>query len=263
MNSSTQDDWNQHWEDYSNATEENPAQAYRRTLIFSLLGLHSSGAGVRLLDIGSGQGDMAAAVRMKFPSAEILGLELSQCGVEIARRKVPSAQFVQRNLLKPATIPAEQRNRATHAVCSEVIEHVEDPVQLLRNAQEYMRPDCLLVLTAPGGPMSEFDKDIGHRKHYRADEIEKLFRKAGFVPEYVGRAGFPFFNLYRWVVILRGKKLIGDVSAHRNAPLSPLAQMVMSAFQFLFRMNQSASRWSWQMIVKAWLQSTKFSLTSA
>jgi len=153
MSTPIRDDWNSHWEDYSDAAEQNPAQDYCRKVALSLLGLKGAGAGVRVLDIGSGQGDMAAAIRAKFPSAEILGLELSKSGVEISKKKVPDAQFVQRNLLEEVPVPPGQQNWATHAVCSEVIEHVDDPVQLLRSAREYMCLDCVLALTAPVGPI--------------------------------------------------------------------------------------------------------------
>src|SRR5215468_2310489 len=166
MTSLPEDDWNRHWEDYSEAASQNPAQNYRREMIFSLLGIRGLGEGVRLLDIGSGQGDMVAAVRARFPSAQALGLELAQSGVEISRRKVPGAYFIQRDLLRTLEPPEELRHWATHAICSEVIEHMDDPGLLLRNARDFMRPGCVLIITAPGGPMSAFDKHIGHRKHW-------------------------------------------------------------------------------------------------
>ena len=251
MNTLGHDDWDRHWGEYDQAVQENPAQEYRRRVIFSLLELPGSGVGVRLLDIGSGQGDMAAAVRASFPSADILGLELSTSGVEISMRKVPEAQFVRCDLLKETVAPDHLRHWATHAVCSEVIEHVDDPVQLLRSAREYMAPGCLLAVTAPGGPMSSFDKHIGHRKHYQPREIENLFREAGYVPEQVSKAGFPFFNLYRCVVVLRGKKVIDDVAARVHHPASLPARVAMAAFNPLFHLNFMSSPWGWQMIGKA------------
>ena len=99
MTTASRDDWDQHWQEYNETAEQNPAQDYRRELILSLLGVRGSGEGVRIIDIGSGQGDMAATVRSRLPSAQILGLELAQSGVEISRRKVPGARFAQRNLL--------------------------------------------------------------------------------------------------------------------------------------------------------------------
>lgn len=249
--SSNRDDWEQHWDEYSQTARQNPAQEYRRRVIFCLLELPEATATVRLLDIGSGQGDMAAAVRAAFPVAEIVGLELSQSGVGISRQKVPDARFVQCNLLDGDVPSKDLRGWATHAVCSEVIEHVDDPCQLLRSAREYMAPGCKLVLTAPGGPMSAFDKHIGHRKHFRPSDIEQLFREAGYVPEQATGAGFPFFNLYRCVVVLRGEKLIDDVSSRQQPGASQSAQVAMAVFHGLFRLNFNASPWGWQMVGKA------------
>ena len=245
------DDWNRHWQEYSRTAEENPAQKYRRELIFSLLGLSGSGAAARILDIGSGQGDMAAALLSRFPSAQVLGLELSQSGVEISRRKVPRARFVQRDLLKQSEVPAELRGWATHAVCSEVIEHVDGPGRLLANARAYMAPGGLLVLTAPGGPMSAFDKHIGHRKHWLPSEIATVLGQAGYEPIRSTGAGFPFFNLYRSVVILRGRKLIDDVRSSPEGTTSLSARIVMAVFQKLIRKGLNSSYRGWQMIATA------------
>ena len=251
MTSPARDDWNRHWDEYSQTAGENPAQNYRRELIFSLLGLRGAGEEARLLDIGSGQGDMAGAILARFPSAKILGLELSQSGVEISHRKVPGACFVQRDLLDMMEPPEELRAWATHAVCSEVIEHVDDPVRLLKSARSYMKPGGLLVLTAPGGPMSAFDGHIGHRKHWRPAEIASLLRQAGFDPLQASGSGFPFFNLYRCVVILRGKKLIEDVSAGSTGTASVTARAAMAVFHRLIRPRLNSSRRGWQMVATA------------
>ncbi len=248
---SNRDDWNRHWQNYAETAEQNPAQNYRRELILALLDVRNSGEAVRIIDIGSGQGDLAAAMRARFPAAEILGLELAQAGVEISRRKVPGAQFVQRNLLDD-TKPAEnQFGWATHAVCSEVIEHLDNPGLLLRNVRAYMKEGCRLVITAPGGPMSAFDKHIGHRKHWRPQEIEILLHDAGYTPEYVTGAGFPFFNLYRCLVILRGRKLITDVSVGPITQASWPARAAISVFQRLIHPSLNSSRMGWQMIAMA------------
>jgi len=245
------DDWDSHWKQYGDSAEQNPAQNYRREIILSLLDVAEAGEGSRIIDIGSGQGDMASAIRARFPSAEILGLELSEAGVEISRRKVPSARFVQRNLLDNTRVPAAQRGWGTHAVCSEVIEHLDDPGILLKNARAYMNEGCCLILTAPGGPMSAFDTYIGHRRHWQHRDIELLLRDAGYKPELVTGAGFPFFNLYRCLVILRGKKLISDVSAGPAQNASTAARAAMALFQRLLRQNLNSSHRGWQMIAKA------------
>lgn len=247
---SDRDDWSRHWEDYSDAAARNPAQDYRRDLLLQQLQLPASGAGVRLLDVGSGQGDLAKEIADRYPDAEILGLELSDSGVAISRRKVPAATFEQRNLLEDAAVPSAWQRWATHAVCSEVIEHVDDPEPLLRRARDYMAPGCVLLVTAPGGPMSAFDKHIGHRRHFNPPAIRQLLQAAGYQSLTAAGAGFPFFNLYRCVVILRGKQLIEDVKAGDKNSSSRLANAVMSTFHVLFKMNLSSSAWGWQMLAK-------------
>lgn len=248
---SARDDWERHWKEYNQTAEANPAQNYRREMIVRLLGLQDSGAGARMLDIGSGQGDMASSILARFPSAQMLGLELSHAGVEISRRKVPKARFVQRNLLEAFEPPDDFRGWATHAICSEVIEHVDDPVRLLANARPFMSPGGRLVLTAPGGPMSAFDRHIGHRKHWTPSEIDAVLRQAGYRPERVTGVGFPFFNLYRCAVILRGKKLIEDVNTEPTGSASLGSRAAMAVFHRLIRPALNSSRRGWQMVAAA------------
>jgi len=41
-----------------------------------------------------------------------------------------------------------------------------------------MAPGCRVIITVPGGPMTLFDKHIGHRKHYSSQELRLLLRAA-------------------------------------------------------------------------------------
>jgi 2-polyprenyl-3-methyl-5-hydroxy-6-metoxy-1,4-benzoquinol methylase len=243
---SQRDDWERHWLDYAEAAEHNPAQQYRRRIVFNLLALGPGPA--RVLDIGSGQGDFAAELLRRHPDAEVLGLEVSETGVEIARRKAPGATFLRRDLLQPGEPDYAHREWATHAVCSEVLEHVDRPGELLANVAPYMAPGCQLVVTVPGGPMSAFDRHIGHRRHFAPAALGKLLGGAGFEVEGADGAGLPFFNLYRLVVILRGRRLIDDVTGAGERSESRLAAAVMAVFRVLFRFNLPPGRWGWQTI---------------
>lgn len=248
---SDRDDWSRHWDEYAESAQKNPAQDYRRRVILQLLNLPRGGAGVRLLDVGSGQGDLAAWIRQQYPAAEILGLELSASGVALSQKKVSNARFVQCDLLQGTPPPPQDAGWATHAVCSEVIEHVDDPQTLLANARAYMSPNCKLIVTAPGGPMSMFDKHIGHRKHFTPADMKNLLGKAGYQTQQAAGAGFPFFNLYRCVVILRGRKLIDDVRMQSGQSASKLADLVMRVFGVVFRLNLASSPLGWQMVAVA------------
>ncbi len=96
-----EDDWDQHWRNYSETAEQNPAQHYRRKIVCDLLRRSGCSGSARILDIGSGQGDLALDLHQAFLQAEIAGVELSAAGVAEASTKIPSARFLQRDLLDP------------------------------------------------------------------------------------------------------------------------------------------------------------------
>jgi SAM-dependent methyltransferase len=243
-----QDDWESHWDSFAEAAGRNPAQSYRRRLVLSLLAARGS-TPQRYLDIGSGPGDLAVDVARRWPTAEIAGIELSQRGVEIAAGKLPHGRFVQFDLLSGRTPPAGFEGWATHATCSEVLEHVDEPDVLLASARRWLAPGAQLVVTVPGGPMSAFDRHVGHRRHYTAPELMALLESTRLSVLECGGAGFPFFNLYRRAVIARGDRLVSDVDATTAVPRS--ARIAMGVFNGLLAASPKRGRRGWQLYAAA------------
>lgn len=242
-------DWDAHWTDYDATAQCNPGQMMRHRMVAGTLAREGSAPAMRLLDLGSGQGDMLAVLRKVLPGAALAGFELSPSGVTISKRKVPEADLVVADLFNPNPAMARFRSWATHAVCCEVLEHVDDPVGFLRCASEYLAPGALLIVTVPGGPMSAFDKYIGHRQHFTTASISGAVESAGFRTVSARKAGFPFFNLYRLTVIARGSKLIDDAKASEGCRPNPLAVAVMGFYWQLFRFNLADSPFGWQNFV--------------
>ncbi|MFO0679963.1 MAG: class I SAM-dependent methyltransferase [Polyangiaceae bacterium] len=246
-----QDDWETHWVRYAAMARKNPAQAFRRKIILDALAQNARGT-MRVLDVGSGLGDMSADIAARFADAEIMGVDLSAEAVRFASERAPRGKFFQQNMLEPLAVPAEYRNWASHAVCSEVLEHVEQPEKFLQNLQGLLAPGATLVVTVPGGPRTAFDKHIGHRRHYDRADLGALFGAAGYETVSVEAAGFPFFNVYKLSVLLRGKKLIDEVASDASSSSAPennwLANAALKTFGVLFKANQDHGRLGWQLI---------------
>lgn len=243
------DDWELHWDRYASSAARNPAQRMRHALIVRRLrGLAADQVGARILDLGSGQGDLLARLSEVLPRAELAGFEMSRTGVEISRRKAPTARLAVVDVFAPPPEAAAFHGWATHGACSEVLEHVDDPAAFLRAASVYFAPGGRLVVTVPGGPMSAFDRVIGHRRHFTRESLAEVLRAAGFSAERTWRAGFPFFNLYRLLVILRGRRLAADVEAGGEGAASRLAAAVMTVFRGLFRFNAADFPGGWQIV---------------
>jgi SAM-dependent methyltransferase len=219
--SNSKDDWNEHWDAYAQAALDNPAQGYRRRLAMRLL--EQGEAPVRLLDLGSGQGDFLAHASRRWTTAELLGVEPSSIGVAIARTRASRAR----------------------------LEHVDDDAGLLRAARALMAPECRFVVTVPGGRMSAFDRYIGHRRHYTPASLSALLTNAGFEVEFASAAGFPFLNLYRRMVIARGEQVVDDAKALGERRLRALlARAALQTFRPLLRVSLEDSRRGTQILAR-------------
>ena len=243
------DDWDRHWSDMHAAAGLNPAQDYRRRLLLAELRGWFAGSAdtIRLLDVGCGTGDFALVFQKAFTEGQYLGLDVSRVGTEICRTKVPAARFETVDLTQPGPMSIGNLGWANAVVCSEVLEHLDEPLKVIQHMKPYLARNALILITVPGGPMSAFDKHIGHRRHFTNQELKTLLESAGYQVLAVWGSGFPFFNLYRRVVIARGQKLVDDASKP-NSPMSPLARLVMAAFGLLFRFNLSHSKAGWQRL---------------
>jgi hypothetical protein len=125
---------------------------------------------------------------------------------------------------------------------------------LLTNAKALLSPGSRIVVTVPGGPISSFDRYIGHRRHYTRRDLEHLLHETGFRVERCDAEGFPIFNAYRLMVIARGRKLIEDAAGGR-VPSSAVARATASLFDALFRVSPPTSRWGWQLVAEGLLES--------
>jgi SAM-dependent methyltransferase len=247
----SQDDWDAHWNRYAESAAENPAQRMRHEIIARLLREDAGKGALRIFDLGSGQGDLVQKLKPLLPDARFVGVEQSASGVAISRRKVPDATFVVADIFQPPAALEEFRGWATHAVFSEVLEHVDEPAAFLERASRYLAPGARVIVTVPGGPISAFDRGIGHRQHFDRAAIRSILEKASYSVERIYLAGFPFFNLYRLLVIARGERLARDVEATASGMSSGAAGFAMKLFRVLFHANLLDSPFGWQVVAIA------------
>lgn len=251
-NTEATDDWNTLWQELSNDIYFNtPAVKYRWYCIDKLMHLNDlSLSSVKLLDLGCGTGRLLNYFLNKYESVQLKGTDNSEVGLEIAKKRLPQAEFFHADLcaeISPSNLPYTKW--ATHASCSEVLEHLDEPITFLKNASRFLRKDATLVISVPGGPMSSFDHHVGHRKHYTGKILRDELQEAGYKVEKIVCAGFPFHNLYRLAFILRGEAVLND-SKHLEGHNRFLG-LVMKCFHLLFKFNLFNTAFGWTVLAKA------------
>ena len=70
--------------------------------------------------------------------------------------------------------------------------------------------------------------------------------------ERVYAAGFPFFNLYKLMVIARGRQIVSDLEeeARQGAPKAA-TRFALAFFELSFRLNLLGTPFGWQLVAVA------------
>ena len=109
----------------------------------------------------------------------------------------------------------------------------------MANCRPYLAPGCLLVVTVPGGPMTDYDRHIGHRAHFDPDGLRALLERAGFEVSAASGAGYPVFNLYRRLMRALGPRLVSIAGSTKPSATSRIA---MRAFGVGLRSTRLSRR---------------------
>lgn len=151
--------------------------AARNRWIGRALRHHGVRAPARVLDVGCGSGAVARALARLGHS--VVGIDTAEVLVRKAHERLPQATFVAGSVehLDPALGPFD--------VISffDVLEHLDDPVALLRQALTHARPGALVIATVPAlsALFSAVDVLSGHKRRYELGELERAFAEVDLV----------------------------------------------------------------------------------
>jgi len=105
----------------------------------------------RLLDLGCGTGELARELGAAFPHAEIIGIDSNPRSIATARAALPTHSNVE--YIERRFEDAPSLGSFDVVICSEVLEHVERPVELLETAYAVLEPGGYLSFSTPSGWM--------------------------------------------------------------------------------------------------------------
>ena len=156
-----------------------------------------SGLGRRVVDAGAGLG--AYTELLLADGREVVALEyLPEFKAELERRfgDNPAVSVFQADLGDPAGLPEFEPGDSM--ICLNVLEHVQDDVQALRNMRERVKPGGRLVVLVPAYPwlLNSMDRAIGHHRRYGKGRLESRLTAAGWQVERTFR--FNAFGVPGW-----------------------------------------------------------------
>lgn len=138
-----------HWEDYFGGLRR--MNAYTRARYDIVLNCTRE-AGVtsssRLLEIGCGDGALLGVLHGAL-GLEVVGVDTSATGLALARQMFDQRGYVGEFRHVQGYGTGYPNNWFDIVVCSDVIEHVEDPIAMLKEIKRVLVPGGRLVITTP------------------------------------------------------------------------------------------------------------------
>jgi SAM-dependent methyltransferase len=103
-------------------------------------------AGHRVADIGCGTGELLRELSSAWPASDLVGVDFAASRLRTAAAAAPPVTLVDADL--GAALPFADGAFDT-VFCTEVLEHLKDPVRCLREMRRVLTPDGRLTLSVP------------------------------------------------------------------------------------------------------------------
>lgn len=129
---------------------------------------------------GIGYGSyIMAKVGMQHPK-EVLGFDICQEAIDYGNKYYRAANLTLKcSDFNKIELPIEYFSKVA---CFEAIEHVENPMDLLKLIYTSMQPKGTLYISCPNQATNPFSKERYpfHVKHYYSNELEAMLKQTGF-----------------------------------------------------------------------------------
>lgn len=134
-----------------------------------------------ILDLGTAEGRMLAAVKGLYRSARCVGIDYSFQLLKYGKSLFPDLNLVCADIQNLGFLKEET---FSVVIATAVIEHVADPLSLLRGCHKVMRPSGIIVITSPHPFWEKTAKVLGylnedHQSVMSPKVVRSLLRAAG------------------------------------------------------------------------------------
>lgn len=171
-------------DNYKKHTSKNPAQQFLLKNFFNTLLDTLNGLRVRtVLDAGCGEGFTLVKLHEHKIGTKLEGIEFSKGSVDLGKKMYPYLNLKQGSIYKLS----HKNNSIDLVICTEVLEHVEDPIkalkELVRVSKKYLllsvpnEPVFMVANFARGKNWSRWGNDREHIQHWSSWSFEEFIKK--------------------------------------------------------------------------------------
>ena len=189
--------------------------------------------GYRVLEVGCGTGNVLRYLEEVCARGTVFGMDLFAEGLLYARTRT-KCPLVQGDIQR-----SPFGGQFDVIGCFDVLEHLPDDIQILRDLHALLARNGILVLTVPASRSlwSYFDEASRHCRRYEEAELHTKLDESGFQVEYLTpfmATIFPLVWLGRRVAALRshhqfGNTVLSDSLADDELRITPVVNEILEA----------------------------------
>ena len=162
-------------------------------------------------DLGCSTGFLLEDLHARHPQASLIGVDMIAAGLRKAHDLVPMARLLQADV---CALPLADESLDA-VVSANLLEHVPDDRQALREIARVLRPGCPAAIVVPAGPgtYDYYDRFLGHVRRYGRRELASKCAGAGLTPivdGFIASLLYPAFWLVKQRNRRRGAQLRGQ-----------------------------------------------------
>jgi SAM-dependent methyltransferase len=178
-------------------------------------------------DVGCGVGHKTATIKRRLPNASVTGYDFSRSAVAAANKAFGDlgVAYDCKDITKKA-----YSKKYDLIAAFDVLEHIdkwEEMVEKLINVNNHY-----LLLSFPVGRMRPYEKNIGHFRNFKRNQMETFLEERGYKVVMSYYAGFPFFSpILRDLTQLFSKNYTETFSSK----ITPFGQVLHNIWYVLFR----------------------------
>lgn len=207
---------------------------YQRDLI-ELLEKEMSYTPKSVLDVGCGQGLNTVRFTEDWPDAKIVGVDLSDVGIEYAKSHYNSKN-ISFYCMDVSDLLVEGK-KYDLVTAFELLEHIEDWEKIANVMTEIS--NRYIMVSVPIGRMREYEKEHGHYRNYKKGELESFFEKNGFKTVKTYYAGFPFWSpITRNLLNILPVDNTSDVQVKMGIPKKIISLLMYYSFKYFSFKNK-------------------------
>jgi SAM-dependent methyltransferase len=181
LQSTNPDDYDKFYEEFfakkdQELTFHDPRMARRRKTILACLERRVP-KGSSILDAGCGLGEVLADMPDGY---RLFGFEFPKSNVEFCKRRLEGRAEVKQGSIYEIPFPDASMDAV---LCLEVLEHIEDDARAVRDIARVLKPGGIFIVAVPYTYYwPQYQKLMGHFRHYTRESLSALLRQNGLEP---------------------------------------------------------------------------------